>query len=145
MLAGRKPKPSQLRLVEGNREHRPIPNTPKPKPHRRPAPTWMDHRAKREWHRISRTLYKMGLLTDVDTKALEAYCVCYSKWREATEKTKVGILTTPAGYAYANPLIAVELKYSKEMRAWMAEFGLTPSARSRITIEEPDDEDEDLD
>ncbi len=145
MPAGRKRKPPQLRLVEGNRGHREIPNTPKPKPHRRPAPTWMSRRAKSEWHRIARELHKLGLLTAVDTKALEAYCVCYSKWREATEKAKVGVLQTPAAYVYANPLIAVELKYAKEMRAWMVEFGLTPAARSRITIEEPDEDDEDLD
>ena len=145
MPAGRKRKPPQLRLVEGNRGHRAIPNTPKAKPHRRPAPTWMSHRAKREWHRISRALYKLGLLTDVDTKALEAYCVCYSKWRTATEKCKIGVLQTSSGYGYANPLIAVELKYAKEMRAWMVEFGLTPAARTRITIEEPDEDDEDLD
>ncbi len=145
MPAGRKPKPPQLRLVEGNRGHRAIPNTPKPKPRQRPAPAWMSYRAKSEWHRISRELYKLGLLTAVDVKALEAYCICYSKWREATEKAKVGVLMTSSNYAYANPLIAVELKYAKEMRAWMAEFGLTPSARSRINIEEPDEEDEDLD
>lgn len=90
-------------------------------------------------------MYKLGLLTAVDTKALEAYCVCYSKWRTATEKAKIGVLTTQAEYVYANPLIAVELKYAKEMRSWMAEFGLTPAARARITIEEPDEDDEDLD
>ena len=145
MQPGRKPKPSELRILEGNREHRPIPSPPKARPARPRAPSWLQKTAQKEWHRIARELHDLGLLTVTDLKALEAYSVCYAKWREASGKAKVGVFQSESGYIAANPLIAVELRYAKEMRAWMTEFGLTPSSRARLSIEEPDEEDEDLD
>lgn len=144
-MKGRKPKPPELRIIEGNRGHRPIPETPKTKPAHPPTPHWLSAAAKKEWRKIVPELYQIGLLKIVDVKGMEAYCTCYAKWREVSEKTKIGVMTAASGYVYANPLINVELKYAKEMRGWMAELGLTPASRSRILYEEPESEDEDLD
>lgn len=136
---GRKPKPVELRIIEGNREHRPIPKVPKPRKVLPRAPRWLHPLAKKEWRRIVPELYRLGLLTVLDRAALQAYCQAYAKWREAEEKAKLEVFQTDSGYVGQNPYINVALKYHKEMRAWLAEFGMTPSSRVRINIDKMDD------
>jgi len=136
---GRKPKPAELRLIEGNREHRPIPEVPKPKPVLPKPPRWLNPIAKKEWKRIVPGLYNLGLLTVIDLAALEAYCQCYAKWREAEEKAKIEVFKTETGYTSQNPYINVAIKYSKEMRAYLTEFGMTPSSRTRVNTEKIND------
>lgn len=144
-MKGRKPKPPELKLLEGNRGHRPIPQKAEPTPSHPPTPRWLSKDAKKEWRKVVPELYKIGLLKIIDLRGMEAYCACYAKWREVCEKTKIGVMTAASGYHYPNPLINVELKYAKEMRGWMVELGLTPASRSRILYEEPESKDEDLD
>ena len=122
MTKGRKPKPPQLRLIEGNREHRPIPTTPNPQSKQLYAPKWLDPLAKQEWRRISKELYVLGLLTKIDRAALEGYCQSYAKWRQAEEKAKIGVFKTESGYISQNPYINIAIKYIKEMRAFLVEF-----------------------
>ena len=146
--AGRKPKPPGLRLLEGNREHRPIADVPRPRPIRPSAPRWMDPIAKKEWRGISRKLHRLGILTEIDLTALEAYCVCYSKWRQAEEKAKIEVVETDSGYKAQDPYVGMALKYLKELRSYQLEFGMTPSSRVRVTPYSDMDEvdkDEDLD
>ena len=135
MTKGRKPKPPELRVFEGNREHRIILNTPKSTPQLPYAPRWLSPIAKQEWRRISRELYALGLLTTIDRAALEAYCQCYARWREAEEKLKIETFETDTGYVGQNPYINIAIKYAKEMRAFLVEFGMTPSSRVRVNIE----------
>lgn len=146
MIAGRKPKPTQLRIVEGNREHRPInEDEPKPRPLIPSCPSWLDKEAKREWQRIAKQLHTLGILTEIDRVALAAYCQCYSKWRQAEAKAKIEIYETENGYQSQSPYINIANKYLRELRALMAEFGMTPSSRSRIHVQKQDEGDEDLD
>lgn len=142
---GRKPKPTELRVIEGNREHRPIPQIPKPKAKWIPAPRWLCPAAKKEWRRISRELYNLGLLTVIDRAALEAYCQSYAKWKEAEEKADLTVFTTESGYVGLNPFINIALKYAKEMRAFLVEFGMTPSSRMRVDIDKFKDSDSEWD
>jgi len=132
---GNKPKPPELRLIEGNRGHRPIPVTPKPKREHPPASRWITREAKREWRRISKELFSLGLLTVVDRAALEAYCQCYARWKEAEAKVDMVCPETESGYLQQNPYIGISLKYVKEMRAFLTEFGMTPSSRARVNVE----------
>lgn len=141
-IKGRKPKPVELRVIEGNREHRPIPQIPKPRAKWIPAPRWLSKNAKKEWRRISRELYTLGLLTIIDRVALEAYCQCYAKWKEAEEKAELAVFKTESGYVGPNPFINIALKYAKELRAFLMEFGMTPSSRTRLSIDEGAEEDQ---
>ena len=90
---------------------------------------------KKEWRRISKELYALGLLTTIDRAALEAYCQCYARWREAEEKVVIETFETDTGYVGQNPYINIAVKYEKEMRAFLVEFGMTPSSRARVNIE----------
>lgn len=126
-MAGRKPKPAELRIYEGKRGHRPIPKTVKPKADY-PAMPEMDSVATEEWKRVVPELYKLGLLTNIDIVAMEGYCRTYSKYLKASEKAD----TTEEGLRWASK----ELQYLKELRLLMSEFGMTPSSRSRVTAKE---------
>lgn len=147
---GRKPKPTHLKLVTGNpgkrilnkMEAKPRLDLPMPPPH-------LADEAKVEWGRVSQELYDCGLLSIVDRAALAAYCQAYSRWVQAeraiAEMAKKDLLTggllikTTNGNAIQNPLVGTANKAMQDMVRYATEFGMTPSARSRIETGAPQD------
>lgn len=133
---GRKPKPTALKILEGNPGKRPL-NDYEPKPEKKApkCPVWLDKEAKKEWRRMSRQLEVIGVLTEVDMAAFAGYCQAYARWKEAEEFiSKHGtIVKTPSGYWQQVPQVSIAQTYLKIMNKFCEEFGLTPSARSRIT------------
>jgi len=143
-MRGRKPKPTNIKELAGNPGHRPLnQDEPKPQVVMMQCPRFLDEVANKEWRRIARELYNLGLLTVVDRSALAAYCQAYSRWVQASEELegKPLMLLTENGYAYANPLISIINGSLETMKKFMTEFGMTPSARSRIRIEKPEEPD----
>jgi len=54
---GRKPKPTALKVLEGNPGKRPLNlNEPKPEKKASKCPSWLEPEAKKEWRRMSKTL-----------------------------------------------------------------------------------------
>lgn len=134
---GPPPKPTHLKVLEGNPGKRPISqNEPKPKPIAPKCPTWLIKEAKREWKRLVPELEKLGLLTVIDGTAMAAYCQAYARWREAEEfMTKHGtVMKTPSGYMQQVPHVSIANMAMKNMRAFCTEFGLTPASRTRIDV-----------
>ncbi len=135
---GRKPKPTALKLLEGNPGKRPL-NTKEPKPEKKAprCPSWLEPEAKKEWKRMSKTLEAMGVLTQVDGAAFAGYCQAYARWKEAEEfLSKHGtIFKTPSGYIQQVPQVSIAQTYLKVMKDFCSEFGLTPAARTRIQID----------
>lgn len=87
MAMGRPPKPTHLKLLEGNPGKRAV-NRDEPKPAVK-APSCPRHligEARREWKRISRELLALKLLSEVDRAALAAYCQAWARWVYAEEK-----------------------------------------------------------
>lgn len=147
MVAGRKPKPLQLKILEGNPGKRPLP-TSGPQPAYEelpPPPDHLDDIARQEWERIAPGLHAMNLLATVDTAALAAYCTAYSRWSRAEEGIKRAIrpdqpesglmIQTTNGNWVQNPLVGTAHKAASDMVKYAAEFGMTPSARMRLSIE----------
>jgi len=137
-MRGRKPKPTALKLLDGNPGKRQI-NGAEPKP---PAslpscPPHLSPVAKAEWKRIARSLNQVGLLTQVDRTTMAGYCQCYGRWVEAEEKLAEtpAILRTPAGYIQQSPWLSISNKQLELMVKYMAELGLTPASRSRLAIQ----------
>lgn len=144
---GPKPKPNRLKLIEGNRGHRPI-NDQEPEfsvPEDCPKPPdFLDAYAKEEWARVSPELYATGMLTVADTSILAGYCMAYSRWRYAEEQIQIeartsdktshrGMLVkTLAGNVIQNPLVGVANAARKDMVRIAAEFGMTPSSRAGL-------------
>jgi P27 family predicted phage terminase small subunit len=139
MTAGRKPIPTEIKILNGNPGRRPL-NTNEPKPDKAlpKAPAMLSKDAKREWRKMSKRLYHLGLLTEIDVDALAILCQTWSNWCE-TERAiqKVGkVLVKPDGTLYKNPMVGMSVAYASQMKALIVEFGMTPSSRTKIKVEE---------
>ena len=144
---GRKPKPTALKVLEGNPGKRPLnKNEPKLEKKAPKCPSWLEPEAKKEWRRMSKILEELGILTEIDASAFSGYCQAYARWKEAEEfLTKHGtIFKTPSGYIQQVPQVSIAQTYLKIMKDFCSEFGLTPSARSRIhaAVDKKDTDDE---
>lgn len=135
---GRKPKPTALKVLEGNPGKRPLnKNEPQPEKKAPRCPSWLEPEAKKEWRRMAKTLETIGVLTQVDKAAFAGYCQAYARWREAEEfLSKHGtIFKTPSGYIQQVPQVAIARSYLQTMKDFCSEFGMTPASRTRIKVE----------
>ena len=138
-MQGRKPKPTALKILQGNPGRRPL-NAAEPK---FPAlesdcPEHLGPIAAKEWARI-RELFT-NIFTEADRAALSAYCVCYGRWVEAEDHVRATgmMVKSPSGYPMQNPWLSIANKAFQQMNKMMPEFGMTPSSRSRVkTLPEP--------
>ena len=110
-MRGRKPKPTILRVLEGNPGKRPLndcePTPPVCEPQR---PDWLDEEAQAEWSRIVPELHEMGLLARADRAAMAAYCTAWSRWvqAEALVKKFGPIVKSPEkGFPMKSPYLTV--------------------------------------
>jgi P27 family predicted phage terminase small subunit len=134
-MRGRKPKPTALKLMDGNPGKRGINHSePKPPGSLPDCPRHLSEEARAEWHRIAESLNVIGLLTQVDRATMAAYCQCWGRWVEAEEKlaNTPAILRTPAGYIQQSPWLSIANKQLELMARYMTELGLTPASRSRL-------------
>lgn len=78
-MAGRKPKPTALKKLEGNPGKRKL-NTKEPVLGKGmpDCPKWLLPETKREWERLCVKLSEMGVLTEIDMAAFTAYCQSYA-------------------------------------------------------------------
>lgn len=141
-MKGRKPIPTAIKRLNGNPGRRPL-NDAEPK---LPVggfscPKHLNALAKKEWRRVVVDMRVAGVLTRVDRAALEAYCVSYARWLQAEEEVeREGItIVGPKGGVMKNPAVSVSLQERAIMHKFAAEFGMTPSSRSRLKVERPDE------
>jgi len=139
-MAGRKPKPQALRLLQGNPGKRPI-NTREPKPQRGMpgCPAHLDRIGKSLWRELSTELDRMEVLTLADRRALEQLCDTYALYRKARKELDDGLTyesTTEDGATLRRrkPEVPIVAECSKRMRALMTDFGLTPASRAKVSI-----------
>ena len=143
---GPKPRPTADKILRGNPGKRKLPdNEPQPEKTAKPppAPRYLCKVGKKEWRWISKELHKMGLLTKIDLVSLGAYCVQYAIWVDACKNVieRGSIAKTKNGNIIQNPYLSVLNRAQVEMRKWLIEFGMTPSSRSRVTVEKPKEAD----
>lgn len=137
MLPGRSPKPTSLRVLEGNPQHRPMPkNEPKPRLITPIVPAHLDAFAREHWDALVGELELVpGLLTVVDGGALSLLCQAWSEWRSADAAIQEHGLTVENKQGmFARPEVRIRDTAAKRYRALASEFGLTPSSRSRINV-----------
>lgn len=145
-MAGRRPKPTALKLVTGNAGKRAI-NKTEPKPAREipSCPAHLSDSGKVAWGRLSALLDRMGVLTEADTFALERLADCY------TDILECRLLIARDGRTYTtdsvggrliktNPAVNQLRAADAQFKSYLVEFGLTPAARSKVHAT-PDDED----
>jgi len=134
-MRGRKPQPTQLKLVNGNPGKRPLnKNEPSfdvglPEP-----PDCLDEGALKEWWRAGGMLAKSGVMTPADRAVLAAYCQSYSRWAHAEVQVKeYGVMVlSPRGVPVVSPWVGVAAAAQQAMLKAASDLGLTPVARSRV-------------
>ena len=101
-----------------------------------PPPGFLDDVATMEWNRVGPDLVKNQLLATVDLAAFTLYCLNISRV-VACERliAREGmIVLTPFGQQQAHPGVAMARQCGAEARKFAQEFGMTPSARRRVTV-----------
>src|ERR1044072_6514183 len=106
-LRGPAPKPTTIRVLEGNLSRRPLPaNEPKPLVGEPDIPPHLDREARRELRRLVPILLSMRVLHVADGGVLGNLCQAYPMLTQANkaiqQATKVGgsglLMKTPSGY-----------------------------------------------
>jgi P27 family predicted phage terminase small subunit len=90
----------------------------------------------------------MGVLTEADGVALEMLCETYADFLAARAELKaIGSeyyqTSTASGDVMhrIHPAVAQRNDADRRIRAWLAEFGMTPSARARVKADAEAEED----
>lgn len=87
-------------------------------------------------------------MTELDRAALAAYCQAYGVWAQAERailKLQAGgeinglLMKTTNGNVIQHALIGIANKARADVVKFSAEFGMTPSARSRVEATPPED------
>lgn len=134
-MKGRKPKPAEIREMEGNPGRRPIPQAAKVAVMESlEAPEFLHGRARKEWQRLAPKLRDKKLLTEADRAMLALYCQAFGRWVRAEEMvTRTGgpVVETEKGNMVQNPWVSISRRSAETMAKTAVEFGLTPSSRSR--------------
>lgn len=140
---GRKPKPTRLKIMTGNPGRRPLKEEPQPAPGAE-CPADLSEEARAVWARIAPELNRLGLLNVLTGETLAGYCDAYARWVQATaEIAKTGeVVKAPSGYPVQNPWRAVANKAHEQWVKLAAEFGMTPSAMTRMGVTPATKEDE---
>lgn len=142
-MAAPKPVPTHMRLVKGNPSKRAI-NTKEPKPPvgKPKCPSHLDPKGKAAWKKLCEILDNMGVLTLADQFALEILCSVYARIRFLQERikekggTSYETMNTQGEVMHrAFPEITQLEKAEHTFRSYITEFGLTPSSRSKVQVE----------
>ena len=148
MKPGTKPKPLKVKLLEGRRVNRKLKDgEPEPAPGRPTCPDHLSVSAKWEWKRIVPELEAMGLISKVDMAVLAGYCQYFGEWKDTCKllKGKSPIVLTKSNNVIQNPLLGVAHKAYDLMCKSAVEFGLTPSSRTRINVNNANDPEDPMD
>jgi len=154
-MRGRPRKPNWLKILEGNRGHRPITGEDFQLPGEAPEmPKGMPLAARREFRFMCKALVPRGGITTLDGKALWAYCCCYAMAQDArrliekhgqliprlafdrkTGKPKLGADGQPIVLRYyKNPAVKNHINYLMLMEKYLKMFGLSPAGRQKLHI-----------
>lgn len=145
MTRGRKSKPTELKKLEGNPGKRALNNQePKPDVVIPPPPDYLEGPALEEWYRITPELQKLRMITALDRAPLVALCQAWGDYIKACDEVeKEGeVFFSDKGNAYLNPWTGIKTSAMDRILRISAEFGMTPSARSRLKVEMPTEDDD---
>ena len=132
---GRRPKPAGMSTRRPERGDEPPTKLPICPPH-------LQGEARKEWRRTGRRLLACGLLTEIDGAALALYCQAWARWVDAEAAlVRYGtVIRAKSGFPVQSPYLAIANKAMEQMTKLLVEFGMSPSARTRVAVATPSDE-----
>jgi len=107
-------------------------------------PSWLSEEAKKEWRRVAKPLWEMGLLSDLDINTLALYCETWATYlRNLRVLQEEGdVYEQASGNLKQRPEYYIARDAQQELREFIKLFGLSPSARMRMELpgtEDPGD------
>ena len=146
--AGRKPKPTYLKILEDEKNKDRInQNEPKPAQPSLISPLWLTEDAKKIWNKYASILEGLQIFKQTDEFAFA--CLCqeagrYVKLQKEINKKKSYVTKNIRHGDKPIPEMAMARECLKHIKSLMLEFGLTPSSRGKISIPNDGDEESDL-
>ena len=133
-MAGRRPKPTAVRELQGNPGKRPLrTGEPQPAASSARAPRGLGVEGSRFWRRYAPALAALGVLTEVDEPALRMAAEHYEvAVRAATQLHEEELTLEGRDGPKKNPLTQILRDNSTALRGFLTEFGMTPASRSRL-------------
>ncbi len=142
MAAGRPPKPTALKLVEGNKGKRAI-SSHEPDPeylNDLTPPARLPDAAKEIWNEIAPALRAAKVLTKLDVHALSMGCIALAQYYQSVQETGGDLVVeTSKGGKQINQMVIAQSMFYKQVQGIFAQFGLSPAARTRIAINPQED------
>jgi P27 family predicted phage terminase small subunit len=139
MALGRKPTPTAILKLRGSQHVKKRGREPAADGLTPECPDWLNDLARACWERLVPMLLAMRVLSRIDQNALARYCTTWARWREAIDfiqkNGSVYTLKDDDGKAKCLmqfPHVGIANKLGLELGRLEAEFGLTPSARTRL-------------
>ena len=143
-------KPAELRVLEGNRGHRPLnldqlfrPEVGAPE-----APRWLNREARKAWRRLLPELLRYNLLSRVDRDSFAMLCQTIGRCEQleraigAEQERLIAagqqpadalMQTTPGGMQVHAAVYQILNREQAKLHQLLAGFGLRPDARARVT------------
>lgn len=138
--SGRRKKANALKDLHGSRQPR-NGNEPQYAVGEPARPSHLSASARAEWARIVPILLSARVLTPADGAALAEYCDLHALSVQIA-KAMAAKDFTPVVDGKANPLITMKRQVAAQIRVFLAEFGLTPSSRTKVAaIQQPEAKD----
>jgi P27 family predicted phage terminase small subunit len=147
------PKPSALKLLEGNAGKRALDLSAgvNPRVQIPSAPAHLSKEAKKEWKRITPILEELGLISGMDRAALALYCQSVGRLTElemafngqvkrleddgasyVDAVAKASQSETPSGYVQQSVMTQLIKSHREQVNRYLMHFGLSPAARARV-------------
>lgn len=144
-MAGRRPKPTELKKAQGNPGKRKI-NELEPTPEITDAsvPAYLSKAARSWWEMLAPMLLRIKVLTEADHMALMMVCEYAAQAEDATKiLRKSGVMEKKklldrngkkiGEVPCINPAFKVQLECMKQLKSLLAEFGMSPASRAKVT------------
>ena len=149
---GPRPTPTKLKILRGNPGCRPLNESePEPPTDGIAMPPHLGEVAAARWHELLPMLQSVKVMTKADIEALARYCDTYEWWLATRARLKKEGDTYPIlndkgeiKYIAQRPEVSIAHKLAVQLRQLEQDFGLNPSARTSLHVEEEkpaDDED----
>jgi P27 family predicted phage terminase small subunit len=129
-----------LKLVAGVPGHRPLPpGEPKPEVAAPMAPRWLTVEARAEWDRLVPQLLRLKLLTELDRGHLAGMCQWWARYVRAEKMLarQSAVIENRNHVRIVSPNLAIARTAWDQYSHAAAEFGITPAARTRISVTTP--------
>jgi P27 family predicted phage terminase small subunit len=138
---GPAPTPTALLKLRGSWRGEINKNEPMPDRGIPDMPEELEGITKECWEQLAPLLDEMGVLTKADSIALQLLCETFANWKRTEELLKQSGDVYPirddngdVKYLQQSPYVSISRNYANALKGMLREFGLTPSARSRIEV-----------